>query len=118
MLAYTIYSEAGGVGKTTLAASLATAHADHGRDVLAIDLDPQQGSLTYLLGVDAPRGDGDADNIGRHLIDRPLGEFDDLVHETGSSVSATSVSTRQSRLPTDPHCSRDAGTSSTPRHTT
>lgn len=82
MLAYTIYSEAGGVGKTTLAASLATAHADHGRDVLAIDLDPQQGSLTYLLGVDAPRGDGDADNIGRHLIDRPLGEFDDLVHET------------------------------------
>ena len=83
MLAYTIYSEAGGVGKTTLAASLATAHADHGRDVLAIDLDPQQGSLTYLLGVDAPRGDGDADNIGRHLIDRPLGEFDDLVHETG-----------------------------------
>jgi chromosome partitioning protein len=83
MLAYTIYSEAGGVGKTTLAASLATAHADHDQDVLAIDLDPQQGSLTYLLGVDAPRGDGDADNIGRHLIDRPLGEFDDLVHETG-----------------------------------
>jgi len=83
MLAYTIYSEAGGVGKTTLAASLATAHADHDRDVLAIDLDPQQGSLTYLLGVDAPRGDGDADNIGRHLIDRQLGEFDDLVHETG-----------------------------------
>ena len=82
MLAYTIYSEAGGVGKTTLAASLATAHADHGRDVLAVDLDPQQGSLTYLLGVDAPRDDGDADNIGRHLIDRPLGKFDDLVHGT------------------------------------
>ncbi|AJF28129.1 peptide transporter (plasmid) [Haloarcula sp. CBA1115] len=82
MLAYTIYSEAGGVGKTTLAASLATAHADHGRDALAIDLDPQQGSLTYLLGVDAPRNDGDADNIARHLIDRPLGPFADIVHET------------------------------------
>lgn len=82
MLTYTIYSEAGGVGKTTLAASLATAHADHGRDVLSIDLDPQQGSLTHLLGVDAPRGEGDADNIGRHLIDRPLGKFDELVHET------------------------------------
>ncbi|WP_058997765.1 ParA family protein [Haloarcula sp. CBA1127] len=82
MLAYTIYSEAGGVGKTTLAASLATAHADHGRDVLAIDLDPQQGSLTYLLGVDAPRNDGDADNIARHLIDRPLGPFADIVQET------------------------------------
>jgi len=83
MLAYTIYSEAGGVGKTTLAASLATSHADHGRDVLAIDLDPQQGSLTYLLGVDAPRNNGDADNIARHIIDRPNGPFEDLVKETG-----------------------------------
>jgi len=83
MLAYTIYSEAGGVGKTTVAASLATAHADHGRDVLVIDLDPQQGSLTYLLGVDAPRNDGDADNIARHIIGRPLGDFQDLIHETG-----------------------------------
>jgi len=82
MLAYTVYSEAGGVGKTTLAASLATAHADHGHDVLAIDLDPQQGSLTYLLGVDAPRNDGDADNIARHLIDRPLGSFADIVQKT------------------------------------
>lgn len=82
MLSYTIYSEAGGVGKTTLAASLATAHAEHGRDVLAIDLDPQQGSLTYLLGVKAPRGDGDADNIARHLIDRPLGSFDEIIEST------------------------------------
>lgn len=82
MLAYTIYSEAGGVGKSTLAAALATAHADHGRDVLAIDLDPQQGSLTYLLGVDAPRGDGDADNIARHLINRPTGSFGEIVEAT------------------------------------
>ncbi len=82
MLTYSIYSEAGGVGKSTLAASLATAHANHGRNVLAIDLDPQDGSLTYLLGVDAPRDDGDADNIARHLIDRPLGEFQDIVEET------------------------------------
>lgn len=82
MLAYTIYSEAGGVGKTTLASSLATAHADHSRDVLAIDLDPQNGSLSYLLGVDAPRDDGEADNIARHLIDRPKGPFEDLVIET------------------------------------
>lgn len=88
MLSYTIYSEAGGVGKTTLAASLATAHADHGRDVLTIDLDPQQGSLTYLLGVDAPRDDGDADNIARHLIDRPLGSFDDII---GSSEAGFDI---------------------------
>lgn len=82
MLAYTIYSEAGGVGKSTLAASLATAHAEHDRDVLAIDLDPQRASLTHLLGVDAPREDGDVDNIARHLIDRPKGPFSELVEST------------------------------------
>jgi len=82
MLAYTIYSEAGGVGKSTLAASLATAHADQERDVLAIDLDPQQGSLTYLLGVDAPRADGNADNIARHIIDQPKDSFNNLIHTT------------------------------------
>ena len=82
MLAYTIYSEAGGVGKSTLAASLATAHADQGRDVIAIDLDPQQGSLTYLLGVDAPRADGNADNIARHIIDQPKDSFDRLIQTT------------------------------------
>jgi len=82
MLTYTTYSEAGGVGKSTLAANLADAHAQQGRDVLVIDLDPQQGSLTYLLGISAPRDNGEADNIARHLIDRPKGNFDNLVHET------------------------------------
>jgi chromosome partitioning protein len=82
MLTYTTYSEAGGVGKSTLAANLAAAHTEHGRDVLVIDLDPQQGSLTYLLGIAAPRDDGEADNIARHLIDRPKGSFSDLIHET------------------------------------
>ena len=82
MLTYTTYSEAGGVGKTTLASNLADAHSQHGRDVLAIDLDPQNGSLTYLLGVDSPRGDSKSDNIARHLIDRPKGDFEDLIHET------------------------------------
>ncbi|MDV7351023.1 ParA family protein [Halorubrum distributum] len=82
MLAYTTYSEAGGVGKTTLASNLADAHGQHDRDVLVIDLDPQNGSLTYLLGVDAQRDDSNADNIARHLIDRPKGAFEDLILET------------------------------------
>ena len=82
MLTYTTYSEAGGVGKSTLASNLADAHAQRGRDVLVVDLDPQQGSLTYLLGISAPREDDNADNIARHLIDRPKGEFEDLVHDT------------------------------------
>lgn len=82
MLTYTTYSEAGGVGKTTLASNLADVHCQHGRDVLVIDLDPQNGSLTYLLGTDALRGDSSADNIVRHLIDRPKGTFEDLILET------------------------------------
>lgn len=82
MLTYTTYSEAGGVGKTTLTANLADAHTQQGQDVLVIDLDPQQGSLTYLLDISAPRNDSEADNIARHLIDRPKGEFSDLIHDT------------------------------------
>ncbi len=82
MLTYTIYSEAGGVGKSTLAANLAHAHTERGRDVLVVDLDPQKGSLTYLLGVSVSRDDGDVDNIARHLIDRPTGSFDHLIHQT------------------------------------
>ncbi|SFT06144.1 ParA family protein [Halostagnicola kamekurae] len=82
MLAYTAYSEAGGVGKSTIAASLADEHARDGRDVVVIDLDPQYGSITHLLGVDAPRDDGGADNLVRHLVDRASGPFDELVLET------------------------------------
>lgn len=82
MITYTTYSEAGGVGKSTLSANLADAHSQQGRNVLAIDLDPQQGSLTYLLGVSTERDAEDADNIARHLIDRPKGSLDDLIIET------------------------------------
>ncbi|NHN49468.1 ParA family protein [Halostella sp. JP-L12] len=82
MITYTTYSEAGGVGKTTTAANLAVAHARNGHDVLCIDLDPQEGSLSYLFDVDGERSDGTADNIVRHLIGRPKGDFRDLIRET------------------------------------
>ena len=79
MLAYTVYSEAGGVGKTTLAANLAKAEVRAGRDVLVIDLDTQEASLSYLLDVDEDRDNDQADSLLRHMIDRPRGEFADLV---------------------------------------
>jgi chromosome partitioning protein len=82
VLTYTAYSEAVGVRKTTLASNLTDARGQHDRDVLVIDLDPQNGSLTYLLSVDAPRNDSNADNTARHLIDRPKGTFEDLILET------------------------------------
>jgi len=79
MLAYTVYSEAGGVGKTTLTANLAKSEERAGRDVLVIDLDTQEASLSYLLDVDEDRDDDQADSLLRHMIERPRGEFADLI---------------------------------------
>jgi cellulose biosynthesis protein BcsQ len=79
MLAYTVYSEEGGVGKTTLAANLARAEVRAGRNVLLIDLDTQEASLSYLLDVDDDRDNDQADSLLRHMIDRPRGEFADLI---------------------------------------
>jgi len=86
MITYTTYSEAGGVGKTTTAANLAAAHAERGHRVLVVDLDPQEGSLSYVFDVADDRSDGSADNIVRHLIGRPKGEFTDLIRtDTGEA---------------------------------
>ena len=79
MLSYTIYSEAGGVGKTSLTANLAVAHARAGLNVLTVPLDPQDGDLSRLLGIDGNRADTDADNLVRHMINSPCGSFEDLV---------------------------------------
>ena len=86
MLTYTVYSEAGGVGKTTLAANLAVAHARAGQRVLVVDMDPQDGCLSYLFGIDTDRSSGESDNLVRHMIGRPLGSFDDLVHEAEHGI--------------------------------
>jgi cellulose biosynthesis protein BcsQ len=86
MLTYTPVSEAGGVGKTTTAATLAVSHARAGHDVLAIDLDTQNGSLTYLFGPEYDRGDTQIDNLVRHLVGRPKGGFQDLAHEVEHGV--------------------------------
>lgn len=79
MLSYAIYSEAGGVGKTTLAANLAVAHARAGLDVLCVPLDPQDGDLSRLLAVDEDRADSDTDTLVHHLVGRGQGPFEDLI---------------------------------------
>lgn len=79
MLAYTVYSEAGGVGKTTLAANLAKSEVRAGRDVLVIDLDTQEASLSHLLDVGDDRSNEEADSLLRHMIDRPRGDFENLI---------------------------------------
>lgn len=79
MLSYTVYSEAGGVGKTSLTANLATAHARAGLDVLVVPLDPQDGDLSRLLGVDDDRTDRGVDSLVRHMIQSGQGPLSDLV---------------------------------------
>jgi len=78
MLAYSTYSEAGGVGKTTTAANLAVAHARAGLKPLVVPLDPQDGNLSRLFSVDGQRTDP-VDNLVRHMIRRPKGGFEDLI---------------------------------------
>lgn len=82
MITYTVYSEGGGVGKTTITANLAHAHAEIGDDVLAIDFDQQYGSLSRLVDVDDDKKDSKADDLSLHIIDRPKGPFNDLIRET------------------------------------
>lgn len=79
MLSYTVYSEAGGVGKTTLSANLAVAHRRAGLDVLVVPLDPQDGDLSHLFAVDDDRSTEGIDHLVRHLIGRGKGDFYDLI---------------------------------------
>ena len=86
MLSYTVYSEAGGVGKTTLAYNLAVAHKRAGLDVLVVPLDPQDGSFSHLAGVDGDRDRDDVDTLIHHLVEREKGEFGDLIKQTAEGV--------------------------------
>ena len=81
MLTATVYSEAGGVGKTSLTANLGRALSDAGHEVLLIDLDPQDASLSYLLDVDDERDHPEADNLVRYLVGRSEGSLDPIIRE-------------------------------------
>lgn len=98
MLGYSVYSEAGGVAKTTTAANCAVAHAHHGLRVLVVDLDPQNASLSYLFNVDDNRADGEADNLVRHLIGRPKGELTELIRDTEEGVDVLPTHNMHERL--------------------
>ncbi|RBI59758.1 ParA family protein [halophilic archaeon] len=85
-ITYTVYSESGGIHKTTWTANLAEAHARQGFDVLVIDLDHQAANLTYLFDVEEGHDDPDADNLVRHVLGRPEGDFEDLIRSTDEGI--------------------------------
>lgn len=86
MITTTVYSEVGGTFKTTTVSNTAVALSRQGYDVLAIDLDPQEGSLSYVFDVANSRSDGEADNLVLHMIDRPKGEFEDLIRTAEEGI--------------------------------
>lgn len=83
---YTVYSEGGGVGKTVISTNLAHAHVEQGDKTLLIDLDQQVGSASKLLDVDHNRGNPDADDLSLHIVDRPKGDFFDLIETTDQGI--------------------------------
>lgn len=86
MITTTVYSEAGGTFKTTTVSNTAVALSRQGYDVLVIDLDPQEGSLSYVFDVADDRSDSGADNLVLHMIDRPKGEFRELIRSTEEGI--------------------------------
>jgi cellulose biosynthesis protein BcsQ len=86
MITAVVYSESGGTYKTTMTANLAVALERMGQNTLVIDLDPQEGNLTSLFDVGANRSDPDADNLVKHILDMPDGDFEDLIEETAEGV--------------------------------
>lgn len=86
MITAVVYSESGGTYKTTMTANLAVALERGGLDVLVLDLDPQEGNLTTLFDVGQNRSDPDADNIVRHILESPEGDFDDLIETSSEGV--------------------------------
>lgn len=86
MLSYTVYSEGGGFGKTSLSANLAVAHSRAGLDVLVVPLDSQDGDLSYLLQVDDDRDDGSVDTLVHHLVGRNDEPLEDLIRTTEHGV--------------------------------
>ncbi|WP_276256535.1 ParA family protein [Halomontanus rarus] len=86
MITVVVYSESGGTFKTTTTANLAVALKRMGLDVCVIDLDPQEGNLTSLFDVGSHRHDPEADNLVKHILEMPDGDFDDLIETSSEGV--------------------------------
>jgi cellulose biosynthesis protein BcsQ len=69
-----------------MTANIAVALKRMGMNTLVIDLDPQEGNLTSLFDAGKNRSNPDADNLVKHILDMPDGEFTDLIETTDEGV--------------------------------
>ncbi|QCJ47972.1 MULTISPECIES: ParA family protein [Haloprofundus] len=109
--AVTMWSESGGVGKTTMATNTAAALGRRDADVLVVDLDPQLGSLTDHVGFGDLKTTDD-DHLGDVLLDQErdaselvvdAGDFDLIPSHEGlanieSEMAARNTSLREFQL--------------------
>jgi chromosome partitioning protein len=98
VLAYTVYNQSGGQGKTTVARDLAAAHAEIGQRVLLVDMDAQNGSLSNYLGVDDSKRDPEADDLTFHLVEQGQGPFEELVRTAEPNVDVLPSHKRLNRV--------------------
>lgn len=80
MTTITIWSESGGVGKTTTALNLAAALGRTGRSVLLVDLDPQPASLTDHAGYPEQKTADRDETIVKALLEEGI-ELSDIIIE-------------------------------------
>jgi len=86
MITAVVYSESGGTYKTTITANLAVALERMGLNTLVLDLDPQEGNLTSLFDVGENRNDPEADNLVKHILEMPDGDFADLIETANEGI--------------------------------
>lgn len=85
MLPITVYNQSGGQTKSTITRDLAAAFAEIDLDVLIVDFDAQNSSVSNYLDVDDDKHNPDADDITLHLIDQGKGPFEDMIRSVDGS---------------------------------
>ena len=95
---FTVYNQSGGQAKTSISRDLAAAFAEAGKEVLAIDLDSQNGSLSNYFGCDDNKTDPEADDLTLHMIRKGKGPVRDLIEDAEPGINVIPSHKRMSNI--------------------